>query len=92
MQKRGCIISTEENLTYSIKDGANKVVFGYGRLDLKVIIGDEVFIIELKRADSLKYLISYKAQLRRYLQHYNVRGALVVFNSTNKPFVYHMVD
>ena len=26
LQKRGCIISTEENLTYSIKDGKNTVV------------------------------------------------------------------
>ncbi len=91
LQKRGLIISTEENLTYTIKDGKNSVVIGYGRLDLKVISpAGEVFILELKVAETLKYLKSYKAQLRRYLQHYAARGILVVFSSGGNPLVLHV--
>ena len=56
LQKRGYVISTEENLTYTIQDGKHSVVIGYGRLDLKVIAPDgEVFILELKVAETLKY-------------------------------------
>ncbi len=88
LQKRNFVISTEENLTYTILDGKNSVVIGYGRMDLKVICpAGEVFILELKVAETLKYLKSYKAQLRRYLQHYEARGALVIFNSSGNPMV-----
>ncbi len=91
LQKRGYVISTEENVTYSIQDGDHTVVIGYGRMDLKVISpSGEVFILELKVAETLKYLKSYKAQLRRYLQHYSARGALVVFNSSGNPLVLHV--
>ena len=91
LQKRGYVISTEENLTYTIKDGKNSIVIGYGRLDLKVISpAGEVFILELKVAETLKYLKSYKAQIRRYLQHYEARGALIVFSSSGNPLVLHV--
>ncbi len=88
LMKRGFITSTEENITYKIQDGKNSVVIGYGRMDIKATSpAGEVFILELKVAETLKYLKSYKAQLRRYLQHYEARGALVVFSSTGNPLV-----
>ena len=93
LQKRGWVVSQEENITYSILDGKNTVVLGYGRIDLKVISPTgTVHILELKVAESLKYLSSYKAQLRRYLRHYPhpARGVLIVFNSISKPLVEHM--
>ena len=37
LQKRGFICNSEENVEYSIMDGEHKLVFGYGRIDLKVI-------------------------------------------------------
>ena len=88
LQKRGCVVSAEENLTYTIQDGEHHVVIGYGRMDLKIITPDsKVFILELKVAETLKYLKSYSGQLRRYLRHYPhaAVGVLIVFNSTPVP-------
>ena len=91
LQKRSFVISTEENLTYTIQDGKHSVVIGYGRRDLKVISpAGEVFMLEVKVAETLKYLKSYKAQLRRYLQHYPAKGALIVFSSSGNPLVLHV--
>ena len=88
LQKRKFITSSEENITYTIQDGAIDIVIGYGRLDLKVIAPDgDVYILELKQAETLSKLKSYKAQLKRYLRHCQARGALIVFNSTKNPYV-----
>jgi len=93
LQENDFIVSTEENITYSINDGKYDIVIGYGRLDIKLIdtVTEKHFIIELKVADSLKYLKSYRAQLKRYLRHYSKEstdGALIVFGQLTKPLLY----
>ena len=93
LQENGFFVSTEENITYSINDGRHDIVLGYGRLDIKLIdpVTQNHYIIELKVADTLKYLKSYRAQLLRYLRHYRdfpTAGFLIVFSQTTKPYVY----
>ena len=93
LQAQGFYVSTEENITYSINDGKHDIVLGYGRLDIKLIdpVTQNHYIIELKVADTLKYLKSYRAQLLRYLRHYRdfpTVGLLIVFSQTTKPYVY----
>ena len=92
LQKQGFIVSTEENITYSINAENCNVVIGYGRLDIKVIdpTTNRHIIIELKVSDSLKYLKSYQAQLKRYLRHYrqeSTDGVLIVFSQTEKVYI-----
>ena len=84
LQKRGFNVSSEENLEYSTMDGGNKIVFGFGRMDLKVTSPDgTTWIVELKAVDNLKYVRQYQNQIRRYLKHYTpkVDGILIVFNN-----------
>ena len=90
LQKRGFVVSNEENIEYSIMDGERRIVFGYGRLDLKVITPNgSTWILELKCVPNMKYTTAYRAQLRRYLKHSkeDVQGALVIFNNTDEVFI-----
>ena len=85
LMKRGFVVSSEENLEYSIMDGDKRIVFGFGRLDLKVTgPNGRTWILELKCVSNLKYCEAYRSQLRRYLEHTRerVEGVLIVFNNT----------
>ena len=95
LQKRGFVISSEENIEYAIIDSGHRIVIGYGRLDLKVITpAGDTWILELKCATNLKYLTQYRAQLRRYLKHskYEVQGALIVFNNTTSVHIENILQ
>ena len=91
LQKAGFKVSSEENLTYKYNDKGYDVVYGFGRLDLKCIGPDgDTWIMELKCANSYKYIDLYQQQLRKYMYHYHynnkvkVRGVLIIFNNDNK--------
>ena len=84
LQKAGFRVSSEVNIPYNIVDQENLITFGFGRLDLKCIgPAGHTWILELKCAPTLKYMSSYRSQLRRYLRHSpsNTRGLLIIFNN-----------
>ena len=94
LQQKGYITSTEEQINYAFKDHTTgaKVMFGHGRMDIKVTcpIGT-TWILELKCVPNNRLMPSYMAQLRRYVHHYRlenaveVRGLLVIFNNQARP-------
>ena len=95
LMKRGFIVSSEENIEYSIMDGDKRIVFGFGRLDLKVTCPNgRTWILELKCVSNLKYCATYRSQLRRYLEHTRepVEGVLIIFNNTESVHMENMLQ
>ena len=95
LMKRGFVVSSEENIEYSIMDDHKRIVFGFGRLDLKVTcpIG-RTWILELKCVSNLKYIEAYRAQLKRYIKHTRepVLGVLIIFNNTESVHIEKHLD